>query len=189
MARRSRILGDFKLRRLLRNIHMTMDNEVKPAMQQAADLVLDTQKQLIPKDSGEGAWVLTAYVSKSGLDAQIGVRGKKANRRFYYLRFIEYGSKGYSGSLYHRADASKPGGTHTKNRDTTQLSGKRNALRQRDVKNKTDGKHWFGKYPDIPARPAHPFIRPSYDMNRDKITALIRQAIASTLARAAGGGP
>ena len=32
MARRSRILGDFKLRRLLRNIHKTLDNELATAL-------------------------------------------------------------------------------------------------------------------------------------------------------------
>lgn len=164
MARRSRILGDFKLRRLLRNIHKTLDNELKPAMQEGADKILADMQRLAPKDTGAGAAALTAFVAKSGLDAQIGLRGKKANRKFYYLRFIEYGTKGVSGE-------------------------KRAGNRNRRDSNKSDGEHWFGKYPDIPARPAHPFVRPAYDLNRDEMVALIRQAIASTLARAAGGGP
>lgn len=164
MARRSRVLGDFKLRRLLRTIHKTMDNELKPAMQEGADKILADMQRLAPKDSGAGAAALTAFVAKSGLDAQIGLRGKKANREFYYLKYIEYGTKGVSGE-------------------------KRANGRRRRNTNKSDGAHWFGKYPDIPARPAHPFIRPAYDLNRDEMVALIRQAIASTLARAAGGGP
>jgi hypothetical protein len=32
-------------------------------------------------------------------------------------------------------------------------------------------------------------VRPAYDLNREAMVALIRQAIASTLARATGGGP
>lgn len=181
MARRSRV-GDFKLRRLLRNINQTVDNEVRPAMEAAANIVLQKQRELISVDTGAGRDALTAFVSKSGLDAQIGIRGVRNAQRFFYLRFIEYGTKGYSGSMYQKADGK------TKNRDTTLLNGKRNALRRRPVENKSDGTHFFGYYPDIPARPAHPFIRPSYSLNRDEIVGLIRAAIASTLAKAAGGG-
>ena len=54
-ARRSRMSGDFKLRKTLRNIHTQLDNELKPAMQEAADKLLSTMKELIPKDTGEGA--------------------------------------------------------------------------------------------------------------------------------------
>ena len=187
MARRSRILGDFKLRRTLRNIHKTMDNQLKPAMQQAADLVLDDMRQLIPKDTGAAAGALTAFVNKSGLDAEIGIRGKKKQREFYYLRFVEYGTKGYSGKLYHRQDKSKPGGTHTNSRDKSAMRGRRNALRVRANKNKSNGKAFFGYFPNIPARSAKPWLRPSIDINRDEIRDIISRAIASTLARAAKG--
>lgn len=156
MVRRSRMSGDFKLRRTLRNIHSTMDNELVPAMQQSADRILSTMRQLVPKDTGAAAAALKAFVSKSGLDAQIGIRGKRDMRRFFYLRFIEYGTKGYNGTLYRRADANAVGGEHTNNRDKSQLKGRRNALNQRPTKNKSDGHTFYGKYPDIPARPAHP---------------------------------
>lgn len=96
MVRRSRMSGDFKLRKVLRTIHQTVDNEVRAAMQDGADKILDSMREFIPKDTGEGAEALTAYVAKSGLDAQIGLRGKKANRRFFYLRFLEYGTKATS---------------------------------------------------------------------------------------------
>ncbi|MBA6058988.1 HK97 gp10 family phage protein, partial [Pseudomonas juntendi] len=48
MARRSKMRGDIRLRRTLRNIHKTMDNELAPAMRQAAERVLATQQQLMP---------------------------------------------------------------------------------------------------------------------------------------------
>lgn len=163
MARRSRILGDFKLRRTLRNIHKTMDNQLKPAMQQAADLVLDDMRQLIPKDTGAAANALEAFVAKSGLDAQIGIRGKKKQREFFYLRFVEFGTKGTHG-------AKRSGGR--KRRDT----------------NKSDGESFFGKHPDIPALPARPFMGPAMDMNRDEIITIIRGAIDATLKRAASSG-
>ncbi|MFJ3487730.1 HK97 gp10 family phage protein [Pseudomonas sp. NPDC090202] len=161
-ARRSRLTGDFKVRKLLRTIHQTADNEVKLAMQDSAQKLLETMRDLIPKDTGDGAAALTAFVSKSGLDAQVGLRGKKANRKYYYLRFIEYGTKGYAG-------------------------GKRSGNRNRRVKNKSDGKHFFGKYPDIPARPAHPWLRPAYDVNREFVLANVRAAVSRTLKRASGG--
>lgn len=162
MARRSRLSGDFKLRRTLRNIHQNIDNELKPAMEKAANTVLSTMRELIPKDTGEGAAALTAFVSKSGLDAEIGLRGKKANRRYYYLRFIEYGTKAYT-------------------------EGNRSDGRNQRVTNKSDGAHFFGKHPDIPARPAHPFVRPAYDVNREIILADIRAAVSGTLRRASEG--
>ncbi|MCK2124311.1 HK97-gp10 family putative phage morphogenesis protein [Pseudomonas sp. PNPG3] len=188
MARRSRMSGDFKLRRLLRTIHQTVDNEVRTSMQEGADRILDSMRQFIPRDTGAAANAVTAFVSKSGLDAQIGIRGKKDNRRFFYMRFIEYGTKGYSGKIYRRADSNAIGGVHTKNRDTTQLRGRRNGLRQRDVKNKADGTNFFGKYPDIPARPAHPWLRPAMDVNREFVLANISAAVGRTLSKAAKGG-
>lgn len=156
MARRSSIKGDFKLRGVLRRIGNQMDSDMRPAMQKAADLVLETQRSLIPVDTGAGRDALTAFVSKSGLDAQIGIRGKRNNKKFYYLRFVEFGTKGS------KASAS-------------------------DAKNKSDGANFFGYSPDVPARPAHPFIRPSYDANKSAIRKIIKEAIDSTLAKAAQG--
>ena len=190
-ARRSRMSGDFKLRKTLRNIHTQLDNELKPAMQEAADKVLATMKELLPRSSRSGKYhavdELEAFVSKSGLNAEVGLRGKKDNQRFFYLRFLEYGTKGYSGEIYRRADKSKPGGEHTNSRDKSKMGGRRNALRARDTKNKSDGSTFYGKYPDIPARPAHPWLRPAYDVNREFILASISHAVSNTLKRAAEG--
>lgn len=161
-VRRSRLDGDFKLRKLLRTIHQTADNEVKVAMEASAQKLLATMQEMIPKDTGQGAAALTAFVSKSGLDAQVGLRGKKANKRFFYLRFLEFGTKGYT-------------------------EGKRSGGRNKRVTNKSDGSHFFGKYPDIPARPAHPWLRPAYDVNRELIQANIRAAVNRTLKRASEG--
>lgn len=138
MARRSSVQGDFKLRGVLRRIGNQMESDLRPAMVQAANLVLATQQNLIPRDTGDVEQALEAFVSKSGLDAQIGVRGKKDNRRFFYGRFLEYGTKAYT---------------------------------------RGDGV--------VAARPAHPWLRPSYDQNRDQIVDLITKAIASTLRKAA----
>lgn len=162
MARRSSIRGDIRLRRTLRNIHKTMDNELQPAMLEAANRILETQRQLIPKDTGAAAAALTVYVSPSGLDAQIGIRGKRANGKFFYMRFVEYGTKGYVG-------------------------GKRAGERNRRATNKSDGTHFFGKYPDIPARPAHPWLRPSMQVNREYVMADIEAAVRRTLRNASQG--
>ena len=185
-VRRSRMSGDFKLRRTLRNIHATTDNELRLAMQEAADKILATMKQLVPKDTGAAEAALRTFVSKSGLDAQIGIRGKSDNRRFFYLRFAEYGTKGYSGTLYRRADRNSIGG-HTNNRDKSKMGGRRNALRARDTKNKSDGTTFYGKYPDIPARPAHPWLRPAMHVNREFVLASIRAAVLNALRKASMG--
>ena len=187
MGRRSSIKGDFKLRGVLRRIGNEMESDLRPAMQESADLVLQTQRQLIPKDTGEAAAALQAFVSKSGLDAQIGIRGKRNNRHFFYLRILEYGSKGYNGAMYRKADGNAVGGAHTVNRDKSKIGGRRNALRRRATKNKSDGKTFFGLFPNIPARRAKPWLRPSIDVNRERIRGVISSAIASTLRKAAEG--
>lgn len=166
-GRRSSLSGDFKLRKTLRNIHSTLDNELKPVMQQAADKILATMQELLPRSdqprsAGHAADALQAFVSKSGLDAEIGLRGKKNNRKFFYLKFLEYGTKGYSGT-------------------------KRSDGRNRRPTNKSDGGTFFGKYPNIPARPAHPWLRPAFDVNKEFVLADIRAAVARTLKRASGG--
>jgi HK97 gp10 family phage protein len=143
MARRSSIQGDFKLRGLLRRIGTEMESDLRPAMVEAANLVLATRQHLIPRDPGSSDHIedaLEAFVSKSGLDAQIGVRGKKDNRHYFYGKFLEYGTKQYAQ------------GDHT-----------------------------------VAARPAHPWLRPSFDMNRDQIATIISRAIEATLRRAAEG--
>lgn len=161
-ARRSRMSGDFKLRRTLRTLHQSMDNELAPVMRDSAERILSTMKNLIPKDTGAAAAALTVFVSQSGLDAQIGIRGKKNKQRFFYLRFVEYGTKGYTGN-------------------------KRAGGRTRRPTNKADGSNFFGKYPDIPARPAHPWLRPAKDVNREYVVANIKAAIGQTLSKASKG--
>lgn len=161
-ARRSSIKGDFKLRGLLRRIAKLDQSDLPKAMQEAANVVLATQKQLIPKDTGEGEFALQVKVSKNGLDARAGIIGKAANRDLFYLRFIEYGTKGTNGQ-------------------------RRRGYGKRRKSNKSNGKSFFGYYPDIPARPAQPWLRPSYYTNRSEIMRIIRGAIDSTLRRAAEG--
>lgn len=83
-------------------------------------------------------------------------------RRFFYLKFLEYGTKGYTGK-------------------------KRAGGRNRQNRNKSDGSTFYGKYPDIPARPAHPWLRPAMDVNRDFVMANIQAAVARTLDKASRG--
>lgn len=162
---RSRVIGDIKLRKMLREIHKTADNLIKPAMQESASRILSDMRTLVPKDTGHGADELSAFVSKSGLDAQVGIRGKRTQERAFYLRFLEYGTKGYSGKSYRR-----------KGKFVTRSKKKKYSYR-------ADAN--FGRYPDIPARRARPWLRPSYDMNRETVRHLISAAITETLRRAA----
>lgn len=153
---RSRVLGDFKLRKMLRQFPEQVEANLKPAMRQGSEMILSDMQRLIPVDSGAGKNALTAFVAKSGLDAQVGLRGKRKRDKFYYLGFIEYGTKGTQGE-------------------------RRNDGHPRSKKQKTDGAHWFGRYPDIPARPAHPFVRPALHMNRAAVVELLNNAIKATL--------
>ena len=163
--KRSRAIGDIRLRKILREIHKTADNILRPVMQESANRILSDMKMLVPKDTGHGASSLTAFVSKSGLDAQVGIRGKRTQETSFYLRFYEYGTKGYSGERYRRQS--------------------RNIKRSKKPKYSRRTKASFGIYPDIPARRARPWLRPALDMNRESVRQLISAAIAETLRRAA----
>ncbi len=77
MGRRSRIKGDFKLRGVLRRIAALDRSDLPRGMAQAADLVLATQQNMIPRDTGEAAAALQVRISRNGLDARIGIIGKR----------------------------------------------------------------------------------------------------------------
>lgn len=160
---RSRLIGDLELRKFLRDFHKTAENDIKPAIQKGAEKILADMRNNVPKDSGKSSEALTAFVAKSGLDAQVGLRGKRKQEKFFYLYFIEFGTKGVSGE---RQNDGSP----------------------RSKRLKTDGSRYFGRYPDLPAHAAHPFVRPALDMNKDFVRELIRNAIRSTLERAAAQG-
>lgn len=78
-----------KLRRILKE----STDDIKPIMKRAADDLRDDMHRRVPVDSGNLKENITSFVAKNGLRAEAGFRGKKAKRRAWYARFIEFGTK------------------------------------------------------------------------------------------------
>lgn len=115
----------------------------------AGAVVRDEARQMAPRQSG-----LMAKSIKLGSarydrkDALVSIRvkvggekGNKGNSHAFLAWIWEYGSAAYSGQKWQR-----DGSTRT-----------------RSVKLKFDGETTFGRFPDVAAHRAHPFMRPALD--------------------------
>lgn len=91
---RSGVLGLSKLRRKLRRIHQTMPNEIKPVMEKHANAMLADMQANAPRDTNRAANALQARVRPDGLSARVGLLTPARQRKFWYLRFAEKGTKG-----------------------------------------------------------------------------------------------
>lgn len=124
-----------KMRRLLTEV----DSGVRPAMQDSVNELHKDAIMNLPRNTGNLEDLITAYVSKNGTVGEVGLRGKKARAQGFYLRFLEFGTKG------HKVSVGK---------------GK---------KVLSNGDNTFGTSADIPAMPARPVLQPAWDRNEQKI--------------------
>lgn len=85
-----------KTRKLLRRLPDDLVEPVRAAFREGAAAILADAKAGAPKDSGQGAEALNLQVSRDGLSAKVGLIGKRARRKGFYLAFHEYGTKGTS---------------------------------------------------------------------------------------------
>lgn len=90
---RSRVRGVNKLRRTLKRMGPEATAEVREALADGAEKILQSAKDRVPVDTGNLQQLLSAKSSGDGMSARIGLRGKRANRRAFYGRFIEFGTK------------------------------------------------------------------------------------------------
>jgi len=118
-------------------------NVMRGAQRAGAAPIRDEAKRLAPKRTGGLAKAIKTSSPKVG-DGYVTVSIKlypasKGGHEHWFLGLIyEYGSRGYTGEL-------------------------RGGNRRRSNKMKSDGSTFYGKYPDIAARPAEPFMRPALD--------------------------
>lgn len=79
----------------MRRILTEVDSGIRPAMQDAVNKLHKEVIAYAPRDSGNLEDSITSYVSKNGLIGEVGLRGKKAKEAAFYLRFLEFGTKGH----------------------------------------------------------------------------------------------
>ena len=136
-----------KMRRILTGV----DSGIRPAMQ---DAVNKLHKEIIantPRDTGNLEDLITAYVNSTGTVGEVGLRGKKAKAAGFYLRFLEFGTKGH---------------------DVKVGSGK---------KVLSDGDDTFGTNADIPAMAPRPILSSAWHREKpviiNKISKVVNDAI------------
>jgi HK97 gp10 family phage protein len=87
----------------LRRVLQSTDNNVKPAMRDAVNLIEKEMRQRAPRDTGNLLDTLSSFVAKNGLRGEVGFRGKKGRRKAFYARFIEFGTKGHKVTAANRS--------------------------------------------------------------------------------------
>ena len=85
-----------RVRKLLRNLPDSMTKRVKKEIDRGSKIILFDMIKFVPKDFGTLASLLSYKVGRDGLSSKIGLRGKKANRRGFYAKFLEHGVKAHS---------------------------------------------------------------------------------------------
>lgn len=177
-----------QLLRKLGRIAGAVENNVAPAIRDAAEAMMLDAVARVPKDTGELARSIEFKTGNKGLTAIIGPSAKSAavvktqrggsafatrklgakplselTKYKLWLFFIgywtEFGTKGYK---------AKAGGKKGR-------TGK---------KIMTDGETFYGKEVEIPARPAHPFMQPAFDVNKDWAVVRVEKAVNEMLEKA-----
>ncbi len=82
-----------KLRRKLRRMPDEATKGIKEALADLAKKIEASAKNRVPVDTGTLRDNITAKVSRDGLSARIGVQGKRASKKAYYVKFVEHGTK------------------------------------------------------------------------------------------------
>lgn len=80
-----------KLRRILQN----SPNEIKDAMQDSANILEKEMRSRAPRDTGNMVDHISSFVSKNGMRAEAGFRGKRDKKAAWYARFVEFGTKSH----------------------------------------------------------------------------------------------
>lgn len=95
MARkRSRVTGNRRLARVLRRIEPEAREQMKGAMEEAAQAIWADMVTLTPEDTGRLRSLLDWRVSRNGMSARVGLVTKRAQQSGFYFRFLDQGTKG-----------------------------------------------------------------------------------------------
>lgn len=84
-------------RKLLRRLPEELTAPIKKVIAEGAAAILDDMKAAAPRSDGPGphaADALRLKIGRDGFTADVGLIGKRANKKGFYLRFAEYGTKG-----------------------------------------------------------------------------------------------
>ena len=138
----------------MRRILTETDAQIKPAMQDSVNILHKEVMMNVPRDTGNLEDQITAHVAANGLRGEVGLRTKRAKQQGFYLRFLEFGTKGHKIAVG---------------------SGK---------KVLSDGDNTFGTNASIPALPARPVLQPAWDSKKSVIINRVSKVITDAITKA-----
>ena len=153
---KSRIDGGARLRRFLREFPNDVREPIRQALTEVSNAMLQSAKSRVSVDTGTLRDALTAKVDSQGLRAEVGIRGKRAQRKAFHGVFVEFGTRPHS---------LKKGSRSKKGRSAERLA------------NQSGGMH--------PGMPARPFLHPAFEENKKDGLAKVRAAVQEAIRRAA----
>ena len=91
--------GSRQFKRIVKEINENADDGFRKVAESVAQQVLFFQQRAVPVDQGDLQRALSYRVTKTGIKAQIGLTTKAKQRDFFYAKFLEFGTKGYDGTV------------------------------------------------------------------------------------------
>ena len=159
MARKSGLSGMSNLRRVLRRLPKEATGDVRIAIEHGANLILRDARGRVAGVSKRVSSNLSVKLSTDKFTARVGLQGKRAKKRAFMGKWIEYGTAPHSLKSGSRLAQEK---------------------RRRSAAAGTGRGGWH------PGTPARPFMIPAYESNKQKLIAMIRAAVDRSLRRGAG---
>lgn len=96
-----------RVRRMFRALPKAISQEVRTVVEETAKAIERDAKAFAPAETGDLRRSISSKVGRDGFTAQIGIRGKRAQRRAYYAHFVEFGTRAYSPGQVRGASGSK----------------------------------------------------------------------------------
>lgn len=167
---KSRVYGVPKLRRTLRRLPEEIAIEVRKEVKENAEEVLADMRSEAPHSSVREN--LSVKISRDGFTAQVGLIGKRANKRGFLGRIFEFGAKAHvisprKGKQWRRR--TKGGGTVLVDAQMVTSEGK-----------------FVGKSANHPGMGARPWFFAPFRRKKPQIIAEIKKAIGKAMKRASG---
>lgn len=96
-----------RVRRFLRRLPEDVRAPISDVIKKTSDAILLDAQTSVPQKTGTLKRALSAKQSRDGMTVQIGIRGKRAQRKAFYAAFVEFGTRGYSAGETRRTRNSK----------------------------------------------------------------------------------
>lgn len=164
---RSSIVGVDALQKKVERLEPAVRARIIEAIQAGGQRLAERAQALAPVEKGVLRRSIKKRSARRGMQARVGILGKKAKQDAFYAPFVHDGTKGGRVRVY----------KEVKGRPFTAV----NTRRTRYGSNRP----YFEM--DVPARPANPFLANAFDLEGPAVRADVRAAVNQALSETARG--